>query len=74
MQIDAEGNMELTAEENQSLMDQLNIPPSEYDDPPVSIEWLKEDEELIVFKATHLKTGKFVHLEFEQPGSQEGNG
>lgn len=71
MQIDAEGNMELTAEENQALMDQLNIPPSEYDDPPVSIEWLKEDEQVIVFKASNIKTGKFVHLEFDRLGSQE---
>ena len=65
MRIDDDGNMALSAEENQSLMDQLDIPVSEYDDPPVAIECLGMDEDAATFKATNTQTGKTVELVFD---------
>lgn len=71
MQIDADGNMELSAEENQALMDQLDIPPEQYDDPPVAIEYTGMKGDAAVFTATNTDTGKSVVLEFDamQPDS-----
>lgn len=57
--------MELTAEENQDLMDRLNIPESEYDDPPVEIECVGIENEVATFKATNTKTGKSVEMVFD---------
>ncbi len=71
MHIDSEGNMELSAEENQDLMDRLDIPPTEYDDPPVAIEVVESGNDVIRFKATNTKTGKFVVLEFESMGQED---
>lgn len=65
MRIDDDGNMELSAEENQSLMDQLDIAASDYDDPPVEIECLGMDEDAATFKATNTQTGKTVELVFD---------
>jgi hypothetical protein len=65
MRIDSDGNMELTAEENQDLMDRLNIPESEYDDPPVEIECVGIENEVATFKATNTKTGKSVEMVFD---------
>lgn len=65
MRIDEDGNMELSAEENQDLMDQLDIPPNEYDDPPVAIEYLGLEDNTARFQATHTGTGKTVILEFD---------
>lgn len=65
MRIDEDGNMELTAEENQDLMEQLEIPPAEYDDPPVDIECSKMENNVATFTATNLKTGKSVTLVFD---------
>lgn len=65
MRIDDDGNMELSAEENQSLMDQLDIPVSDYDDPPVAIECLGMDGDAATFKATNTQTGKTVELVFD---------
>jgi hypothetical protein len=65
MNIDDDGNMELTAEENQRLMDQLEIDPSDYDDPPVEIECTGMDEDAATFKATNTKTGKSVVMVFD---------
>jgi hypothetical protein len=65
MNIDDDGNMELTAEENQRLMDQLEIDPSDYDDPPVEIECTGMDEDAATFKATNIKTGKSVVMVFD---------
>ncbi|MGX2040411.1 hypothetical protein ACWJKU_09810 [Methylocaldum sp. MU1018] len=65
MRIDLDGNMELTAEENQELMDQLDIPESEYDDPPVEIECIGVENEVATFKATNTKTGKSVQMVFD---------
>ena len=65
MRIDEDGNMELTAEENQDLMDQLEIPPEVYDDPPVAIEYLGQEDNVARFQATHTETGKTVILEFD---------
>ncbi|HYE34187.1 hypothetical protein [Methylocaldum sp.] len=65
MRIDPDGNMELTAEENQDLMDQLDIPENEYDDPPVEIECVGVENEVATFKATNIKTGKSVQMVFD---------
>jgi len=65
MRIDSDGNMELTAEENQDLMDRLDIPESEYDDPPVEIECIGVENEVATFKATNTKTGKSVQMVFD---------
>ncbi|MGR8934035.1 MAG: hypothetical protein ACU837_06540 [Gammaproteobacteria bacterium] len=65
MQIDADGTIAFSAEENQNLMDQLKIPRSEYDDPPVELEYVGEEGGSITLKATNTKTGKEVLLEFE---------
>lgn len=64
MQIDADGNIVFSAEENQELMDLLKIPPSEYDDPPVEFEYVDDEDGTMTIKATHTKTGKHVLLEF----------
>lgn len=65
MHIDDDGNMELTAEENQKLMDQLDIAPADYDDPPVHIECTTMEENAATFKATNTRTGKSVELVFD---------
>jgi hypothetical protein len=65
MRIDDDGNMELSAEENQALMDQLEIPPEEYDDPPVEIEYLGTQKNMATFRATNTQTGKTVNLVFD---------
>lgn len=66
MHIDQDGNMELSAEENQQLMDQLDIAAADYDDPPVEIEALDVADGVARFKARNTRTGKTVTLEFEQ--------
>jgi hypothetical protein len=71
MRIDEDGNMELTAEENQALMDQLGILPGEYDDPPVEIEGVGMEDDEATFTATNTKTGKTVTLVFEMSGEDE---
>jgi len=70
MYIDDDGNMELSAEENQSLMDRLEIDARDYDDPPVSIECLGMDEDAATFKATNTKTGKSIELVFDLVGNE----
>ncbi|MDD1651041.1 MAG: hypothetical protein LUO80_11730 [Methylococcaceae bacterium] len=65
MRIDNDGNMELSAEENQKLMDQLEIPVTDYDDPPIEIECVGMDDDAASFKATNTKTGKTVELVFD---------
>jgi hypothetical protein len=65
MKIDEEGNLELTAEENQTLMDQLDIPKNQYDDPPIEIEYTSMEENIAQFKATNTRTGKIAIMEFE---------
>lgn len=73
MRIDEEGNMELTAEENQDLMDQLEVPESEYDDPPVEIEYNGTENNQATFTAINTKTGKSVSLVFDlmEDGEEE---
>ncbi len=71
MRIDSDGNMELTAEENQDLMDRLDIPESEYDDPPVEIEGVGLENDVATFKATNTKTGKSVRMVFDLMGEGE---
>ncbi len=66
MHIDEDGNMELSAEENQKLMDELDIAPADYDDPPVEIECIGMQGEAATFKATNTRTGKTVTLMFDQ--------
>jgi hypothetical protein len=66
MQIDADGNMELSAKENQKLMDELDIAPEDYDDPPVEIECIGMEDSAATFKATNTRTGKTVTLIFDQ--------
>lgn len=71
MHIDADGNMELTAEENQDLMDRLEIPESDYDDPPVEIECTAMENNVATFTAKNTQTGKSVVMVFdlmENPG------
>lgn len=71
MRIDEDGNMELSAEENQRLMDQLEIAPGDYDDPPVEIECTGMDDSAATFKATNTKTGKSVVMVFDMlPGEE----
>ena len=65
MRIDEEGNMDLSAEENQSLMDQLEIRPRDYDNPPVEIECEGVEGGAASFRATNTKTGKSVVLVFD---------
>ena len=65
MRIDEEGNMELTAEENQDLMDRLEIPESDYDDPPVAIECTGVTDHSATFKATNTRTGKSFVMVFD---------
>ncbi|BBL72206.1 hypothetical protein [Methylogaea oryzae] len=71
MQIDQDGNMELSAEENQMLMDKLDIAPQDYDDPPVEIESVGVEESVATFKASNTRTGKSVTLEFELAGDED---
>lgn len=73
MNIDADGNMELSAEENQALMDQLEIPESEYDDPPVEIECTAMEDGAATFKATNTKTGKEVVMVFDYMEDEDGD-
>lgn len=70
MYIDDDGNMELSAEENQSLMDRLEIDARDYDDPPVAIECLSMDDDAATFKATNTKTGKSIELVFDLMGNE----
>jgi hypothetical protein len=65
MRIDDDGNMELSAEENQSLMDQLEIHRRDYDDPPVEIECEGIEGNAATFRATNTQTGKSVTLVFD---------
>lgn len=65
MNIDENGNMELTAEENQRLMDQLEIHERDYDDPPVSIECESMEDGSASFRAINTQTGKEVVLVFD---------
>lgn len=65
MHIDHDGNMELSAEENQQLMDQLGIEPKDYDNPPVEIELESQADGIATFRASNTRTGKSVKLEFE---------
>lgn len=65
MHIDEEGNMELSAEENQDLMDQLEISEADYDDPPVNIECVDMVDGCARFKATNTETGKTVTMVFD---------
>jgi hypothetical protein len=65
MRIDEDGNMELSAEENQRLMDQLEIAASDYDDPPVEIECTGMEDDAATFNATNTKTGKTVVMVFD---------
>jgi hypothetical protein len=65
MRIDDDGNMELTAEENQELMDRLEIAEGDYDDPPVEIECTGMESNSATFKATNTKTGKSVVMVFD---------
>jgi hypothetical protein len=70
MRIDEHGNMELSAEENQDLMDQLEISEADYDDPPVEIECIGMEQDAARFKATNTRTGQWVTLVFDLiPGS-----
>ncbi|GAB6046730.1 hypothetical protein JCM19379_05530 [Methyloparacoccus murrellii] len=71
MHIDADGNMELSAEENQRLMDQLEIDPEDYDDPPVEIECTGMEEAAATFRATNTRTGKSVTLVFDMVGDED---
>ncbi len=65
MRIDDEGNMELSAEENQRLMDQLEIAPKDYEDPPVEIECVSMDDQAATFTALNTDTGKTIELVFD---------
>ncbi len=66
MQIDEEGNLELSAEENQALMDSLDIPESQYDDPPVSIEYLGMEDNVARFRVINTETLKSRMMEFDR--------
>ncbi|MBM3203349.1 hypothetical protein FJZ55_05535 [Candidatus Woesearchaeota archaeon] len=66
MQIDEEGNLELSAEENQALMDSLDIPESQYDDPPVSIEYLGMEDNVARFRVINTETQKSRTMEFDR--------
>lgn len=70
MQIDVDGTIVLSAEENQELMDQLKIPLNEYDDPPVELEYMGDEAGLITIRAINTKTGKEVLLEYELLGEE----
>lgn len=72
MRIDEDGNMELTAEENQDLMDQLEIPVSEYDDPPVEIECTGIENDMATFAAKNTKTGKTITMVFDLMEDDDG--
>jgi len=65
MEIDDDGNMTLTAEENQDLMDRLGIAEADYDDPPVAIESVEFEAGVATFRATNTRTGKSVMLTFD---------
>lgn len=66
MQIDEDGNMELTAEENQDLMDRLEIGETDYDDPPVAIESVEFENDAATFRATNTRTGKTILMTFDR--------
>jgi hypothetical protein len=65
MRIDEHGNMELTEEEDADLLERLEIPESEHDDPPVEIECVGMENDVATFKATNTKTGKHVLMVFD---------
>ena len=65
MNIDEDGNMELSAEENQRLMDQLEIAAEDYDDPPVEIECTRMEDDQAEFRAINTRTGKSIVLMFD---------
>ena len=65
MHIDAEGNMDLSAEENQDLMDRLGIEERDYDDPPVEIECTAMEDNVVTFTARNTRSGKSVALVFD---------
>ena len=65
MRIDDDGNMELSAQENQDLMDRLDIAPGDYEDPPVEIECTRMDNNEAEFSARNTRTGKSVTLVFD---------
>lgn len=65
MRIDKDGNMELTEEEDADLLEQLEIPESEHNDPPVEIECVSMENDVATFKATNTKNGKHVLLVFD---------
>lgn len=65
MHIHPDGNIELTAEENQVLMDKLEIDARDYDDPPVEIESVDMEDGLAKLKAVNTRTGKSIVMEFE---------
>lgn len=71
MRIDEDGNMELTAEENQDLMEQLEIAPKDYDNPPVEIECSAMENNVATFTATNTKTGKTVTMVFDLMGDED---
>lgn len=72
MNIDDDGNMELSAEENQRLMDQLEIAPEDYDDPPVEIECTGMEDHAATFKAVNTRTGKSIVLVFDLLDNSSG--
>jgi len=66
MEIDDDGNMTLTAEENQDLMDRLEIAEADYDDPPVDIEGVEFEGDVATFRATNTRTGKTILMTFDR--------
>jgi hypothetical protein len=71
MHIDQDGNMELTAEENQDLMDRLEIAEVDYDDPPVEIEGVQFEDNVATFRATNTRTAKTILMTFDlEPGDE----
>jgi hypothetical protein len=73
MEIDDDGNMTLTAEENQDLMDRLGIAEADYDDPPVAIESVEFEAGVATFRATNTRTGKSVILTFDSSPEAEAD-
>lgn len=65
MHIHPDGNIELTAEENQVLMDKLEIDANDYDDPPVEIESIDMEDGVAKLQASNTRTGKTIIMEFE---------
>ena len=65
MHIHADGNVELSAEENQVLMDKLEIVHADYDDPPVEIESIDMEDGVAKLTARNTRTGKSIVMEFD---------